>query len=100
VNKLNPMFICAAILMASCSRNIEGYAVDRAVRICKDHGGIHQIKDTDHIYVVCRDGTVNHSVGEVTPISEQPEPAALKIGTEDSPVAVWPIPLGPLIRIG
>jgi hypothetical protein len=91
--------IVVPILLVSCTRNIEGYAVDRAVSRCKDHGGIHQIH-TEPVAVVCRDGTTDYSIDKTSPISEQPAPAALKIGAENNPVAAWPLPLGPLIRTG
>jgi hypothetical protein len=97
---INPMPIIAAILLVSCSSSIEGYAVDRAVSRCKDHGGIHQIDTTQPVSVVCRDGTTDYSIDKTSPISEQPAPAALKIGAENNQVAAWPLPLGPLIRTG
>jgi hypothetical protein len=87
--------IIIPILLVSCTGDIEGYDVDRAVSRCKEHGGIHQIK-TEPLAIVCRDGTTDYTIDVTKPISEQPAHAGMKIGKENNQASTWPRPLGPL----
>jgi hypothetical protein len=96
--------LCVLALLTACDSNIDGYIVERAYKVCKDHGGVSKLTtEFQHKQpntVTCMDGTFDSSVWKRYPISEQPAPAAMKIGAEDNPVAFWPRQLGPLIRTG
>jgi hypothetical protein len=95
---MRSFILIASLLTAGCYVDVDGYLVNSAYKACKDHDGVSKITLGDKAVfddnVTCLDGT--RILIKRTQISEQPAPAALKIGQQDNPAAVWPRPLGPL----
>lgn len=62
--------ILVSFALAGCSNhvNTDGYEIDNAISICKDHKGIHHITSytMEHDIVQCNDGTYSKHIDDHT----------------------------------
>ena len=53
------LILVVSFLMVGCSMEVSGWAINKAVKFCKDKGGIIELSNVNNV-VICGDGSYKH----------------------------------------